>query len=240
MTSDQQSTAEHRALSGFPLFSGIGSAALGELAAAGQSRTWPVGTLLFQRGDAGDHMIAVLQGRIRVSLASADGRELILRDVGRGEVLGELALLDGQERSADAQVLTECTGIVIRKADFTRIANRHPDVGLAFARHLCGLLRDTNYQMESIALYDLRMRVIRFFLFSLRQLHGEDLPPSAHLMTGLNQTDLAAVLGASRPKVNRVLQDLTSAGLLRRDGDRFVCNVAGLINLAESDLSARD
>jgi CRP-like cAMP-binding protein len=89
--------------------------------------------------------------------------------------------------------------------------------------------------MESIAIYDLQMRVVRFFLMSLRQVHGPDLPDEAPLQMGLNQTDLSAILGASRPKVNRVLQDLLAVGALRRDGGTWVCIVPRLAEIEENE-----
>ena len=230
MTAD---TSSHTAaLSRLAIFAGLSEAALHDLSRAGQQRTWPAGAMLFQHGDAGDHMIGILQGRVRISLGTAEGRELILRDLAPGEVLGELALLDAQTRSADARVIAPCTGIVIRRADFLRVAAQHAEIGLALARHLSGLLRDTNYQMESIALHDLRTRVVRFFLFSIRQVYGDDVPATATIRPGFNQTDLSAVLGASRPKVNRVIQDLLAEGLIRRDGDTVICDVARLQDVA--------
>ncbi len=95
------------------------------------------------------------------------------------------------------------------------------------------MVRGADIQMESIALYDLRMRLIRFFLFSLRQAHGERIPEEAALTTTLNQSDLSAVLGASRPKVNQALQALIAEGALRRDNGRLTCVVSRLRRLAE-------
>jgi hypothetical protein len=113
------------------------------------------------------------------------------------------------------------------------LESTHPDLGLALARHLCGLLRDTNYQMESIALYDLRIRLVRFFLFALRQRHGDRPPDVAALRMKLNQSDLSAVLGASRPKINQCLQTLLAEGAVARDGDQINCVVPVLRRMAE-------
>ncbi len=87
--------------------------------------------------------------------------------------------------------------------------------------------------MESIALYDLSMRLVRFVLISLRQVQGERLPDQAELKMDLSQSDLSAVLGASRPKVNQALQALIAEGALRRDGRRLICSVPRLCLLAD-------
>lgn len=223
-----------------PIFSTLKPETLAALAATGQRRTWAVGKTIFQRGDAGDHMLAITGGRVRLSLGSAQGKELMLRHLEAGDVLGELAVIDGLPRSADAVALEETTAIVLRRTRFLEVAETHPDLALAVARYLCSMLRNTNFQMESIALYDLQMRLVRFFLFSLRQAHGERLPDRVVLQMGLSQSDLSAVLGASRPKINQALQVLITEGAIRRDGDRFVCEVRRLREMAEIDEDADD
>jgi CRP-like cAMP-binding protein len=223
-----------RALSGFALFAGLEPASLAALAGVTRRQSWGAGALIFQRGDEGSHMLAVLSGRIRLSLSTAQGKELVLRHLGPGDVLGELALVDGQPRSADAAALEPVSALVIQRAPFLGIAGRDPGLGLALARYLCAMLRQTNFQMESIALYDLQMRVVRFLLFSLRQIHGAALPDRAVLTLALNQSELSAVLGASRPKINQVLQGLAAAGAIRREGDQVVCLCARLLELSET------
>jgi CRP/FNR family transcriptional regulator, cyclic AMP receptor protein len=226
-----------RALARFAIFADLKPETLALLGSAGRLRKWAAGTHLFQRGDEGDHMIALTEGRVRLSFGTANGRELVLRHLTAGDILGELALIDGLPRSADAVVITEVTGIVIGRAAFQRLAQERADLALALARHLSEMLRSTNFQMESIALYDLQMRVIRFFLHSLREVHGDDMPDQAVIRTGLNQTDLSAILGASRPKVNRALQNLIASGAIQREGDKVICNVASLQSLADEDWS---
>jgi len=217
------------------IFAAVEPATLSALAATGQRRSWASGNVIFQRGDAGDHMLAITGGRVRLSLGSAQGKELMLRHLEPGDVVGELAVIDGQPRSADAVALEATTAILLRRSRFLEVAATHPDLGMSVARYLCSMLRNTNFQMESIALYDLQMRLVRFFLFSLRQAHGDGLPDRVVLHMGFNQTDLSAVLGASRPKINQALQALIAEGVIQRDGDRFVCQVRKLRDMAEMD-----
>lgn len=222
------------------IFASVQPATLAALAGTAQRRTWASGKVIFQRGDAGDHMLAITAGRVRLSLGTAQGKELMLRHLEAGDILGELAVLDGQPRSADAVALDDTTAIVLRRTRFLEVAATHPDLGMSVARYLCSMLRNTNFQMESIALYDLQMRLIRFFLFSLRQAHGDKLPDRVVLHMSFNQTDLSAVLGASRPKINQALQALIAEGAIQRDGERFVCQVRRLREMAEMDEDADD
>lgn len=216
----------------FAVFSGLDPASLSQLAAAVTRRTWPSGATIFLRGDAETHLLALLDGRVRLSLGTPQGKELVLRHLGPGEILGEMALLDGRPRSADATAVGQVTALVLHSDRFHKIAGENPAIPLAFARYLCGLLRDTNTQMESIALYEMPARIVRFVLYTLRQVHGEDLPEQATLKLGFSQSELASIVGATRPKVNRALQDIMATGALRRDGDALVCNTAALMDLA--------
>jgi CRP-like cAMP-binding protein len=219
----------------FPPFEGLPPEVLDELATAAQRRSWPAGAALFQRGDPGDWMLAIESGCVRLGLMTQAGRELTLRLAEAGETLGEIALLDGEPRSADATALTAVTGHVLARRDYEVLARRWPDLVLGLALWFARRLRETTEQLESIALYPLEARTARFLLFTLRQLHGADLPDEAALRIGVSQGELAAVLGASRPKVNRALQALIEAGALQKQGSGWICRSAALIALAEPD-----
>ncbi|MHB1103000.1 MAG: Crp/Fnr family transcriptional regulator [Devosia sp.] len=217
----------------FQIFEDFGNEAVAALAEAAMLRSWPAGTMLFQRGDAGDHMIALSEGRVKLSLITLGGKELALRHVEAGAILGEMALLDGQPRSADAVTVVPSHGHVIMRGDFDRLLEKHPSCARSTIHYLCRRLRETTEQMESIALYELDARLARFFLATLRQIHGEELPDEARLSVPLSQGELAGVLGASRPKVNRAFASLEEAGAIRREGTAIGCDIALLMDLAE-------
>lgn len=230
--------SEPVSLAGFALFAALDGASLAALSASGARRNWHAGATLFQRGDAGDFMLAILAGRVRLSLSTPAGRELVLRHVGPGEVVGEFALIDGEPRSTDAVATEPTSALILQRDRFLATASAHPGVSLAFMKYLCTHLRNTNYQMESIALYDLRLRLVRFVLFTLRELDADMPDRDPVLRLGLNQSDLSAVLGASRPKVNAALQALIAQGALRREGTALVCNRKLLQEIADQDGTA--
>ena len=226
------------ALGDFEIFSTLSPDGLVALSKAAGRKSWTAGSTIFLRGDQGDYLLALTAGRVRLSLASPTGKELVLRHVGPREIIGELALIDGEPRSADAVAVEATTAIVVPRARFQAAADAHPALAMSVARYLASLLRNTNYQMESIALYDLRMRLIRFILFTVTQVYGDNPSPSPVLRLGLNQSDLSSVLGASRPKVNMALQALIAEGALTRTGEKLVCNLALLQGLLDSDDAA--
>lgn len=213
------------ALARASVFADLGDETIRALAVSATRRAWDTGTVLFQRGDAGDFLLALASGQVRLSVSTPGGKELVLRHMGPGEVIGEFSLIDGQARSADATVVQPSSGIVLHRDSFLRVAETRPQLGLALARHLCQQLRSTNYQMESIALYDLRSRVARFLLFALRDEQGDKAAGRVRLRMVLNQSELALLLGASRPKVNQVLQAMLAEGVLVRDGEALICDI---------------
>lgn len=218
---------------GFPVFAGLQAETRIDLARIGFKHRWATGQTIFQRGDRDDRMIAILSGRIRLSITTPNGRELVLTSLGPGDVLGELALLDGEPRSTDA-VATEATVAVLLSRDrFLQLAGQRPDLSLAIARHVCGQLRRATFQMESIALYDLQGRLVRYLLMAAGQKAGRAAKGCVRVDLGLNQSDLAAVLGASRSRVNNALQDLVLDGAIRRDGSIVDCDIARLRALSD-------
>lgn len=217
------------------LFEGASPEAIAAIAQLSRPVRFSAGQILFDRGDAGDQVFALGSGRIKLALLTAQGRELVLRHAEAGDFLGELAFLDGTPRSAMAVAVTAGEGVVLDRRALEQIAPALRNSLLSAAvRYICQRLRETTDHLESIALYGLSGRLARFFLLTLRQLHGDDLPPNPRLRLSLTQGELAAVLGASRPKVNRALQELEEAGALaREDNGIFLCQPKVLLALAE-------
>lgn len=219
----------------FPIFEDQSPELLARLGAVAVTRSWGPGEVLFQRGDPGDYLVALATGRVKLTLLTPQGRELILRHAEAGDTLGEFALFDHEPRSADATAVALTSGYMLSRRAFEDLSLRHPDLIAGVARYFCRRLRETTDQLESIALYNLEARAARFILFTLRQIHGDDLPAHPTLRLEISQTEIAAVLGASRPKVNRALQALTEGAALTRQGDAWVCDVALLRSFADPD-----
>ena len=217
----------------FPVLSGLALETRADLARIGFLQRWTAGQVIFQRGDRDDRMLAILSGRIKLSVTTPQGRELVLTSLGKGEVLGELALLDGEPRSTDAMASEATTAILLSRDKFLQVAEKRADLPLAIARHICGHLRRATFQMESIALYDLQGRLVRYLLMASGQRAGRGTSDEVRVDLGLNQSDLAAVLGATRSRVNNALQDLAAEGVIRRDGATVICNIPRLRALSD-------
>src|SRR5581483_7068920 len=99
------------------------------------------GTTIFNKGDPGTGLVGVLSGTIKISVASADGRDIVLNIIQQGEIFGEIALLDGHPRTADATAMTDCELMVIERRDFIQFLRGQPDMTLKFIEILCSRLR---------------------------------------------------------------------------------------------------
>jgi|SRR5215217_222365 len=219
----------------YAIFEDFGEEAIAVLDGLAKRRFWSANETVFQRGDSGDYLVLVTEGRFRLSLLTSGGRELTLRHAGPGDMLGELSLLDGEPRSADATAGVDGEGLVLRRGDFMLLQDAIPETRAALIRYLSARLRSTTEQLESIALFEIEARLARFLLLTLRQVFEDDIPKEPHLRLDLNQSELAALLGASRPKVNRAIVSLESAGAIRRQGATLVCNPQKLDQFADPE-----
>ncbi len=227
-------TGRDRALwRSFAIFASLPDAVLDELPVRSRQKNWRAGEMIFQKGDPGDFLLAVTDGRIKLFNVTSGGRELLIRVASPGDLVGEIATLDGSVRSSAAAAATPVTAHVLTRQDYRDIATRFPVLQDAAIAHLCALLRDTNDRVESISLYQLRARLARFLLFTLKQVHGPDLDPEMRLTLDLNQSDLGLLVGASRPKLNGILTEFRDQGYLVQEGAVWRCDVPALRNAAE-------
>lgn len=195
------------------------------IAAVMQEVRYAAGTQIFARGDAGNALFLVKEGRVRLSILVPDGRELSFTHAVAGDVFGEIAVLDGSPRSANATALTEVVVFCLHRHDFNRLVDRHGSFARAVIRLLCARLREVSDHLEDIALLPLSARLARFFL---NRAGG-----SVRVSLGMSQNELALLLGASRPKVNAALMTLVQSGAIARDGEAFTCDARILADLAQ-------
>ncbi len=187
-----------------PILQGVPDRARDALAAAARHVRHDAGAVIFRRGDAGEGMLLVLDGLVRLHLASAAGRELTLGLAGPGEPVGEIALIDGGARSADATALTPVRALLFRHADAAAIIAADAAVAGALLRTLAARLRRTTDQTEAVGLRTLQARLA----VALLQLAKAD--PSG--LVRLPQGQIAALVAATRPKVNAVLAEFRGRG----------------------------
>jgi CRP/FNR family transcriptional regulator, cyclic AMP receptor protein len=177
------------------------------------SRTYKAGEPVFMKGDAGHAMMAVLSGRVRICSYSAEGREVVLNVISAGEVFGEIAMIDGGERTADAFAMEATELLVLNRRDFLPVLARNPDVCMKLLELLCQRLRWTSEQIEDINFLDLRSRLAKRLIY-LANHYGEPSGQGDRKTVRISQQLLANMVGASREAVNIQLAAWKEKGVI--------------------------
>jgi CRP-like cAMP-binding protein len=185
------------------LFRGLGSATIERIAALATRRPYADGAVVFMRGDPGDSLCGVVSGRVRISASRPGGREVFLNIMGPGDAFGEIALLDGQPRTATATTLARTELIIIRRDRFADLLVSEPQLATHLIQLLCERVRWTAQLMEDSALLGVPARIAKRLL-SLARLNGREAANDTKL--AISQEELAQFLGLSRQIVNQHLQ----------------------------------
>ncbi len=210
------------------VFSGLDETECSALASEMREVSYSAGQVIFGRGDAGREIYLVTAGRVRLSVLTAEGRELSFAHAEPGALFGEIAMLDGDVRTADATAVNKTTAYTLSKASFMRLSETHPHISEAMLLFLCRRIREADQQLEAIALYPIEVRLARFFLAAAQAKAGDEAEGTVTIPFTMSQTELALLIGASRPKVNTALSLLEGNGALKRSGREIVCNIEEL------------
>jgi len=189
------------------LFRALDTGSRRELATRAQPRSFGASEAICHLGEPGNSMMAVVTGTVRIALPAVKGKEIILADLPAGELFGEIAMLDGKPRSANAIALTNCELLVLERRDVLPFLERNPTACLKLMEILCARIRRSDERMSDIAFFDLPARLAKTLLNYPAPRHG-----LAKL--SLSQSVLAEMSGGTRENVNRCLRDWQRHGIL--------------------------
>jgi CRP/FNR family transcriptional regulator, cyclic AMP receptor protein len=189
------------------LFAALDEKARRDISTYARLRSFGAGQPICRLGDHGDSMMAVIVGTVRISLPTVRGKEIILADLRCGELFGEIALLDGRPRSANAMALTNCELMVLERRDVIPFLERNPAASLKLMEMLCARIRRSDERMADIAFFNLPVRLAKTLLSYQPQGRGA-------IKLSLSQSELAEMSGGTREKVNRCLRDWHRRGIL--------------------------
>lgn len=195
------------------LFRELSSDQRSALVRSAHLRTVASGDAIFLMGDPGDSMMAILTGTVRISAPSPDGKEIILGLMQPGEFFGELALLDGKERSADAKAMTDCTLAILNRRDVLQFLERNPAGWPSMIEVLCERLRRTTLQITEVALLELPVRLAK----ALLRLTATAGDTAATIK--LSQRELGNIVGSTRESVNKCMREWQRNGTIRIEGN---------------------
>ena len=201
-------------LSKVPTFSRLTEDQLVLLASSVGSQSFERGETIFHQGSIGSALYIIVGGQVRIYTISAAGQELTLAIFRAGQFFGELALLDGQPRSASAKALDPTTTLTLHRAAFLHTINACPPIAAALLEAMALRLRQTTVHAGQLASRSAPQRVVRQLL-DLAMQHGVSDDGATRIDLRLTQDDLASMSGTTRETVNRVLSSLRDQGLIR-------------------------
>jgi CRP-like cAMP-binding protein len=222
-------TAWEAALAGHFLLRHLRPDELQRLAATAVPMRHTANTTIFQKGDPGDSMMAVLKGRVKICAYSSEGRELVLNILDKGDVFGEIALLDGQNRTADAVALEETELLVLPRSRFLPFLAANPELSARLFGVLCQRLRQTSAHLEDALFREAPSRLARGLL-RLSETFGKTVPGGTKLDIKLSQQQIGNLIGISRESINKHLGEWRDAG--------YIAIESGIITIRDGDAIA--
>jgi CRP/FNR family cyclic AMP-dependent transcriptional regulator len=196
-----------------PLFSELSSSELERIGQVAIPRSYPRDTRVFHEGDAGDACYIIRSGNCRVTREHPDGRAITLANLGPGAIFGELAMLDGEARSASVEATDETELLALPASEIRALIRRHPETAEKLVVALTRRLREANERLTRQSFQTVPSRVAGV----LNQLLAEEtLTPEVRdgVTIRLRQSDLAQLAGTSRESVSRFLATLERAGVV--------------------------
>jgi CRP/FNR family transcriptional regulator, cyclic AMP receptor protein len=193
------------------LFGRLPPAVIEHLGSYIKRRALPRGAAIFAKGDPGSGLMGVLVGSVKISVPSADGRDIVLNIIHEGEIFGEIALLDGHPRTADATAMTDCELMVIERRDFIPFLRGQPDLTMQIIETLCARLRRTSEQVQDVTFLNLPTRLAKALLRLVAEAEG---PASTSKVT-ITQREISQIIGRSRESTNKQLRIWVKQGWIR-------------------------
>lgn len=221
------------ALSESDLFGSLYDHEIDTLVGYGVTMQFGEGHVIFQRGDVGDSLMIVLRGRVKISNVSIDGKEAVLSFVEPGRCFGEIALLDGKARSADATSLQASELFILRKTDVLRFIESQPDVVWRVMGVLCAKLRRTTEMVEDSILLTMEPRIARGILRLIND-YGRKSGDNIRIEMRFSQRELGSYVGLARENINRHLGNWRQRGILSMEDGYIVIHDLEALEAAAS------
>jgi CRP/FNR family transcriptional regulator, cyclic AMP receptor protein len=192
------------------VFGALAPAQIKHLGSFARSRRIASGTTLFGKGDPGTALFAVVSGTVKITVPSIDGREVTFNLLHAGDIFGEIALLDGRPRTADAIAATDCELMVIERRDFLGFVHGEPKVAMKLIELLCARLRVAGTRMEEVVFLNLPAQLARLLL----RLLEENAAVADKNRLSITQQKISEMLGTTRESVNKHLQTWTKRRII--------------------------
>jgi CRP-like cAMP-binding protein len=196
-----------------PLFSTLKETDLHRLESRLVRRRYSRGEVLFHMGDEGGNLYIIRSGRVKVTIPSVEGEEVILTILSSGEILGEISLIDGKPRSATVQAMKDTEVLCLYREDFLDVLQERFEVVLGILEILADRLRHTDVLLAESRFMGIGARLAKKLL-DLTRTFGIEEQEGTRIGVRVTQRDLASMVGATRESVNKQLKAFRESGLL--------------------------
>lgn len=215
------------------LFRQLDPTALNQLAGFAKKRNFKRGAAIFSKGDPGNSLYFVVEGTVKIGVSSADGRGAVFNLINPNEIFGEIALLDGLERTADALANTDCALLVIDRRDFMPFLKQQPALASSLIEMLCERIRWISDHVEQVIFPELSGRLAKALIRMMDKQEFAD-----HPKIEITQQEIGEMVGMSRESVNKQLQDWAEQKMVRvQRGSIILLDLDALKSLAERNPS---
>jgi len=208
-------------LRSIPLFSELSDKDLQKISQVASKKLYHKDNLILIEEEIGSTLFIILNGRVKISRITDDGREVILAILSEGDFFGEMALLDGQTRSANVTAIEDSELMVLRREDFLQMLRDYPQIAINLLKELAQRIRKSDEHIKSLSLQDATGRVANTLLRI-----AEDSGVYRHGQVEISelplQQDLANMAGTSRETISRVIKSLMVQGYLKKEKGKII------------------
>jgi len=208
-------------LRSIPLFSELTDEEIKKISETSVAQVYKKDNMVLIEEEVGSTMFIILNGRVKISRISDEGREVILSILVDGDFFGEMSILDGQTRSANAVTLEDTELLIVRRENFLRMLHDHPQIAINLLKELAHRLRRSDSQIKSLSLQNALGRVASTIL-RIADDSGTIKQGKVEIASLPPQQDLANMAGTSRETISRVIKSLSQLGYVKKEGSKLI------------------
>ncbi len=203
-----------------PIFSELHPKTLEKITQVGARQKYVKDNIILMEEEAGSALFVIISGKVKIARSSGDGREVILSILNESDFFGEMAILDGQTRSASVIALEDSELFIIQRNQFLELLRTHPEISIALLNELSSRLRSADLKIKSLTLKDAEGKVA-IVILQLADEQGKIKQGIVEIEKLPLQQDLANMAGTSRETISRTLHTFVKKGLLELEGNKL-------------------
>ena len=203
-----------------PIFADLPKEVIEQIVTVGNRKTYSKDSVILVEEEVGTALFVIIEGKVKVSRSSSDGKEVILNIISEGDIFGEMSILDGMNRSATVTAIEETELFILQRKEFIDLLNKHPEISIALLSELTKRLRNADRKIKALSLKDAEGKVATVIM----QIADE----SGRIKQGIVeieklplQQDLANMAGTSRETISRTIHSFAKKGLVELEGSKL-------------------